>query len=92
MADYQIRRSPNATLGFIDGKTKFTYNHTMEWLEGMESSLQKKRIDFAVNQGAKLREKASRMARILQNTIAARRERMSKDRHEKIKKGNVEKK
>ena len=66
--------------------------HTMEWLEGMESSLQKKRIDFAVNQGAKLREKASRMARILQNTIAARRERMSKDRHEKIKKGNVEKK
>ena len=60
IADYQLRRSPNATVGFVDGKTKYRFNHTEEWIENLEPEEQKSKIDFAVREGAKHRAKSSK--------------------------------
>lgn len=86
MADFHIRRSHNATIGFIDGKTKFVYNNCGKWLGDLEPSEQRRSISFAIGQGAKMKRQASEAKQILQDSISLRRERMRTERHDKQKK------
>ena len=86
MADYQIRRSPNVTIGFVDGKTKYVYNKCNEWINDLEPSDQRRAILFAIREGAKLRRVASDAKQVLQKTISLRREKMRTEKHEKLKK------
>ena len=48
MADAQVRRAPNASTDFINGKVKFKKNKTLEWLEGKEDC--ENVIKFAVKE------------------------------------------
>ena len=51
MVDAQLRRAPNATIGFIDGKVKFKKNETLQWLDSKSESIQKQIVAFSVTEG-----------------------------------------
>ena len=47
LADHQLRRAPNAKIGFIDGKVKAMKNKTMSWLSSKSSTEQSIIISFS---------------------------------------------
>ena len=53
--DAQLKRAPNATVGFLDPKTRVKMNHTIEWLEQKSLDFQKRVIKFAIRGGVKAR-------------------------------------
>ena len=55
LADHQLRRAPNAKIGFIDGKVKATKNKTMSWLSIKSSTEQSKMISFSTKRACRMK-------------------------------------
>lgn len=69
MLDHQLRRSPNVTMGFIDGKVKFIANKTMNWLLGKGPNEQEALIEFAVSQSRHTRNQCDDWEKLVRDSL-----------------------
>ncbi|XP_059143851.1 uncharacterized protein LOC131931164 [Physella acuta] len=86
MADFLIRRAPNATIGFVDCKVKAKLNKTMEWLDAKSINEQNQLIDFAITEGARRRRSHKTQQREIESEIIQRREESIKKKENKERK------
>ena len=69
LGDHQLRRAPNATIGYIEGKLKFVSGKTMKWLDKEHQS---QILKFARTEGRKLKQKMAVQSVALQKEIIQR--------------------
>ena len=75
LADHQLRRAPNAKIGFIDGKVKAMKNKTMSWLSTKVSTEQSKIISFSIKRACRMK--------LIQNQREEILKRVQDERHKK---------
>ena len=58
MIDFLTRRTPNAEISFLDGKTKVKVNKSLDWLYNNTKKEQEKIVKFCIFRGAVLRKQS----------------------------------
>ncbi|ESN98368.1 hypothetical protein HELRODRAFT_177251 [Helobdella robusta] len=86
LSDFFIRKSPYATIGFVDAKVKAKMNHTMDWLDAKSEQEQNKIIKFAITRGAKVRHISKDTERQTDLAILERRRQLSQKTEDKDRK------
>ena len=74
LGDHQLRRAPNATIGYIEGKLKFVSGKTMKWLDNQDKEQQSQILKFARTEGRKLKQKMAVQSVALQKEIIQRKQ------------------
>ena len=65
LADHLMRKAPNITIGFVDGKVKSKINKTLNWLSNKTENEQGNIVKFCIKQGRKSKAFANHMKNML---------------------------
>ncbi|ESO05761.1 hypothetical protein HELRODRAFT_191378 [Helobdella robusta] len=86
LSDFFIRKSPCATIGFVNAKVKAKMNHTMDCLDAKSEQKQNKIIKFAITWLAKIRHISKDTERQTDHAILERRRQLSQKTEDKDRK------